>query len=527
MVFRSPFPDITVPDVPVHEYVLTKAARYGDRLALVDGTGSGTPMTYAQLDQAVRRLAAGFAAIGVRKGDVIAIFSPNTVAYPVVFYAATMAGATVTTVNALYTAAELAHQLRDSGARYLVTISPFLDRAREATAEAPVDEILVCDPAGGGAGGHRSIQELMAIDAPVPRVEFDPAEDVAVMPYSSGTTALPKGVLLTHRNIVANLVQADSVLRMEDERLVAVLPFFHIYGMAVLMHHALSEGSTVVVLPRFELEQFLRVLAEHRITRAYVAPPIVLALAKHPAVDSYDLSSLRLVLSAAAPLDPDLAEACARRVGCKVAQGYGMTELSPVCMVVPDHDDNPPPGTVGKLIAGTECRLVDPATGADVGVGETGELWVRGPQVMKGYLNLPDETANMIVEDGWLRTGDIARVDADGYWYIVDRVKELIKYKGYQVPPAELEAVLLAHEKIADAAVIGVLDEEGNEVPKAFVVPAAGAALTEEEVIAYVAERVAPHKKVRRVEFIDAIPKAASGKILRKELRAREARVRS
>ncbi|KWX02584.1 4-coumarate--CoA ligase family protein [Carbonactinospora thermoautotrophica] len=524
MVFRSPFPDITVPDVPVHEHVLAQAAEYGDRLALVDGAGSGTRMTYTQLVQAVRRLAAGFASIGVRKGDVIAIFSPNTVAYPVVFYAATMAGATVTTVNALYTAAELADQLRDSGARYLVTISLFLDRAREATAEAPVDEILVCDT----AEGCRSIQELMAIDAPAPDVEFDPAEDVAVMPYSSGTTALPKGVLLTHRNIVANMIQTNSVLHMgEGERLVAVLPFFHIYGMAVLMNHALANGATVVVLPRFELEQFLDVLAEHRITRAYVAPPIVLALAKHPIVSSYDLSSLRLVLSAAAPLDPDLAEACARRIGCKVAQGYGMTELSPVCMVVPDSDDDLPAGTVGKLIAGTEGRLVDPATGADVGVGETGELWVRGPQVMKGYLNRPDETANMIDEDGWLRTGDIARVDADGNWYIVDRVKELIKYKGYQVPPAELEAVLLTHEKIADAAVIGVLDEEGNEAPKAFVVPAAGAALTEDEVIAYVAERVAPHKKVRRVEFIDAVPKAASGKILRKELRAREARVRS
>ncbi|MFD8615571.1 AMP-binding protein, partial [Streptomyces sp. NPDC059631] len=267
---------------------------------------------------------------------------------------------------------------------------------------------------------------------------------------------------------------------------------------------------------------FLRAIQDHRITGLYVAPPIVLALAKHPAVAEYDLSSLKYIVSAAAPLDAALAAACSARLGLPpVGQAYGMTELSPGTHVVPLDAENPPPGTVGKLVAGTEMRIVsldDPDK--DVAVGERGEIVVRGPQVMKGYLGRPDATAAMIDPDGWLHTGDVGHVDADGWLFVVDRVKELIKYKGFQVAPAELEALLLTHPGIADAAVIGAYNEDNNEVPHAFVVRQPSAAgLSANEVMLYVAEHVAPYKRVRIVTFIDAVPRAVSGKILRRELR--------
>jgi acyl-CoA synthetase (AMP-forming)/AMP-acid ligase II len=299
--------------------------------------------------------------------------------------------------------------------------------------------------------------------------------------------------------------------------------FFHIYGMAGLLHRPLRSGGTVVVLPRFDLEQFLRTVQDHRIEGLMVAPPIVLALAKHPLVERFDLSSVRWVLSAAAPLDAALAAACAARLGLPtVHQGYGMTELSPATHLVPLDDPDPSPGAVGKLVSSTELRVlaVDGAE-RDLDTGEVGEILIRGPQVMKGYFGRQGETDAMIDADGWLHTGDIGRMDERGYLHIVDRVKELIKYKGYQVAPAELEALLLTHPQIADAAVIGVTDQEGTERPKAFVVRTPGSELSADEVIAFVAARVAPYKKVRAVDFLTAVPKSASGKILRRELRGR------
>jgi acyl-CoA synthetase (AMP-forming)/AMP-acid ligase II len=515
MIITSEFPPVKILDVPIHDAVLGRAREYGDRVALVDGV-SGREITYAQLDGMSRRVAAGFAELGIKHGDTIALYSPNTILYPVVFYGATRAGATVTTVNALYTADELHKQLVDSKAKLLVTISLFLPVATAAIEGTDVTEIFVCD----SAEGYRSVMELVASTGPEPEVTIDPAEDVAVLPYSSGTTGAAKGVMLTHRNIATNIAQAEVMIKLDaDERIIAILPFFHIYGLTVLMNLPLRLGATVVVLPKFDLEQFLTTLDQQRITRAFVAPPVVLTLAKHPAVDGVDLSALKYVMSAAAPLDGELAEACAKRLGLHaVLQAYGMTELSPGTHSVPQDDPEPPPGAVGKLFPSTEMRLV----GADGNDADEGEIWIRGPQVMKGYLGRPAETEATIDPDGWLHTGDIGRMDERGYLYVIDRVKELIKYHGYQVPPAELEAVLLTDERIADAAVIGV-QADGNEVPKAFVVPMPGVELTEEDVIEYVSARVAPYKKIRQVEFIEAVPKAASGKILRRELRAREA----
>jgi acyl-CoA synthetase (AMP-forming)/AMP-acid ligase II len=318
--------------------------------------------------------------------------------------------------------------------------------------------------------------------------------------------------------MVANIAQMLAALQIEpDERFVAVLPFFHIYGMQVLMNCTLRAGATVVTLPRFELEQFLRVHQDYRITRSFVAPPIVLALAKHPLVDEFDLSVLTQILCAAAPLKVDLADECGKRLNCEVVQGYGMTELSPASHITPPGWFRP--GSVGITVPNTQTRIVDPASGADVGLGEEGEIWVRGPQVMKGYLDNPQATAAMIDADGWLRTGDLGCIDADGHLYVVDRLKELIKYKGFQVPPAELEAVLLRHPDVADAAVLGVPDEEAGEIPVGYIALRPGASASVEEIRRFVAGQVASYKQLRRLEVIDAIPKSPSGKILRRLLR--------
>ncbi|NEB19240.1 MULTISPECIES: 4-coumarate--CoA ligase family protein [Streptomyces] len=522
-MFRSEYADVPPVDLPIHDAVLGGAAAFGDTPALIDGT-DGTTLSYEQVDRFHRRVAAALAETGVRKGDVLALHSPNTVAFPLAFYAATRAGASVTTVHPLATAEEFAKQLKDSAARWIVTVSPLLATARRAAELAGgVQEILVCD----SAPGHRSLVDMLASTAPEPSVAIDPAEDVAALPYSSGTTGTPKGVMLTHRQIATNLAQLEPLMpAAPGDRVLAVLPFFHIYGLTALMNAPLRLGATVVVLPRFDLEQFLAAIQNHRITSLYVAPPIVLALAKHPLVADYDLSSLKYIVSAAAPLDARLAAACSRRLGLPpVGQAYGMTELSPGTHVVPlDAMADAPPGTVGKLIAGTEMRIVsltDP--GKDLPADESGEILIRGPQIMKGYLGRPDATAALIDEEGWLHTGDVGHVDTDGWLFVVDRVKELIKYKGFQVAPAELEALLLTHPGIADAAVIGEYNDDGNEVPHAFVVrqPAAPG-LAEGEIMMYVAERVAPYKRVRKVTLVDAVPRAASGKILRRQLREQQ-----
>ncbi|WP_122619665.1 4-coumarate--CoA ligase family protein [Streptomyces sp. Tu 4128] len=522
-MFRSQYADVPPVDLPIHEAVLGRAAAFGSAPALIDGT-DGTTLTYEQVDRFHRRVAAALAEAGVRKGDVLALHSPNTVAFPLAFYAATRAGASVTTVHPLATAEEFAKQLGDARARWIVTVSPLLDTARRAAELAGgVQEILVCD----SAPGHRSLIDMLASTAPEPRIAIDPAEDVAALPYSSGTTGTPKGVMLTHRQIATNLAQLEPLMpAAPGDRVLAVLPFFHIYGLTALMNAPLRLGATVVVLPRFDLEQFLAAIQNHRITGLYVAPPIVLALAKHPLVAEYDLSSLKYIVSAAAPLDAQLAAACSRRLGLPpVGQAYGMTELSPGTHVVPlDAMADAPPGSVGKLIAGTEMRIVsltDP--GKDLPPGESGEILIRGPQIMKGYLGRPDATAAMIDEEGWLHTGDVGHADSDGWLFVVDRVKELIKYKGFQVAPAELEALLLTHPGVADTAVVGAYNDDGNEIPHAYVVRQPTApGLSEGEIMMYVAERVAPYKRVRRVTFIDAVPRAASGKILRRELRGTE-----
>ena len=506
-----------VPHLDLASFTLYRAKQLGGKPALIDGP-SGRALSYADLERSVRSLAAGLSAYGFARGDTFAICMPNVPEYAVAFHGVVAAGGRCTTANPLFTERELGRQLADSRARLLLTMPPFLDVARRAAARVGDGQVFVL----GEAAGAPSFSELLGDPAAAPSVAIDPLMDIAAIPYSAGTTGLSKGVMLSHRNLVANLLQSEARFALSaGDVLIAVLPFFHIAGLSVVMNLGLYAGATLVTMPRFELGQFLDLLERYEVTRAYVVPPIALALARHPAVTGRDLKALRHVLCGAATLGADLAEELAQKIGCEVSQGYGMTETCAATHGVPPFSRASTPGSVGPPLAGTECRLVDPQTGADARPGERGELWMRGPQVMQGYLNNAEATAAMIDGDGWLHSGDVAIVDEDGWFTIVDRVKELIKYKGFQVAPAELEEILITHPQVADCAVIGVPDDEVGELPKAFVVPASDD-LDGDAVIAFVAGQVAPHKRIRSIEFVQEIPKSPSGKILRRLLRNRQ-----
>jgi acyl-CoA synthetase (AMP-forming)/AMP-acid ligase II len=513
--YCSPLPDVPLRDVSITERLFEGLMLGADRIMLTDGP-TGAALTGAALIDRIQRLAGGLQAEGLGPGTVIGLLAPNSPDYAVVFHAAALAGATVTTLNPTYTATEAAHQLKDSGAVLLVTIPAFLPLAATANQGSLVREVLTI----GEAPGHRSIDDLLGhpLTAQV-RVDLD--SHVLALPYSSGTTGLPKGVMLSHRNMVVNVDQGLPLLDVQaGETTVAFLPFFHIYGMNVLMNSYLARGAALVTMPRFDLEALLGHIQRHRVEKLYIAPPVAIALAKHPMIDQFDLSSLKVVMSAAAPLGADVAGAVGARLGCTVIQGYGMTELSPLTHVVPHQA--PRPGAVGVSAPNTVTRIVDPETGKDCGPDQPGEVWVKGPQVMIGYHNRPEATAAMI-QGGWLRTGDLGAVDADGYLFIRDRLKELIKVKGFQVAPAEVEAELLGLPGVADAAVIGVPDDEAGERPLAFVVRQPGSEIATEAILDALRPRLASYKLPSGITFIDAVPKSASGKILRRVLRDRVA----
>ncbi len=525
-MFASPYPDVEIPNVSIYDYLFTGLTDHElDTVAIIDGT-SGASTTYRELIAQIDAVAGALASRGVTTDTVVALLCPNIPAFASVFHGVLRSGATLTTMNSLATVDDIDKQLKDSHATWFFTISPLLAGAKAAAERVgiPDDHLIVLD----GAEGHPSLRDLLAEAAAPPDVAFDPATHLAVLPYSSGTTGMPKGVMLSHRNLVANVEQSRQVIEVgEGDRVLAFLPFFHIYGMTVLLNLAVRQRATLVTMPKFDLVEFLRIMQDEKCSYIFIAPPVAVALAKHPLVDQYDLSSVRTILSGAAPLDGQLAQAVADRLGVQLVQGYGMTELSPVSHAIPYDRPDLALSSVGMTLPNIECRLIDPETGEDIDIpkeGESapGELLCRGPNVMLGYLGNEAATREVMTDDGFLRTGDIATVNSEGVITIVDRLKELIKYKGYQIAPAELEALLLTHPAIADAAVIGVSDDEGQEVPKAFVVLQAGADLDEEAVISFVAEHVAPYKKVRRVQFSEAIPKSSSGKILRKDLRAAE-----
>ncbi|MFD4605900.1 4-coumarate--CoA ligase family protein [Streptomyces sp. NPDC058464] len=533
MGFTSPFPDVHIPEVSVFDLLFSGIDQTDlDRVALIDAA-DGVRTTYRDLIDRVDATAGALAARGIGVGAVVGLLAPNSSLFATAFHGILRAGATATTINALFTAHDIAKQLTDAKATMLITVTALLPQAQQAAEAVGItpERLIVLDGDGESASGHPNADDLLAHKAPAPQVDFDPATHLAVLPYSSGTTGNPKGVMLTHRNLVANVAQIRPLLAMgSDDKILAVLPFFHIYGMTVLLNAALQARATLVVMPRFDLGAFLETIQEHRITYGFIAPPVAVALAKHPLVDEYETSSLRVLMSGAAPLDAELGSAVAKRLSVRVLQGFGMSELSPVSHCMPADGgrqffgEAAPLSSCGWPLPNTVNKIVDPTTGEEVayparGLSEPGELWVKGPNVMAGYLGNEEATTTTIDPDGFLHTGDLAQVDHAGRVFIVDRLKELIKYKGYQVPPAELEALLLTHPAVTDAAVIGVTDADGEEIPKAFVVRQPGTHLTADEVIEFVARQVAPYKKVRQVEFIDVIPKSASGKILRKDLR--------
>jgi acyl-CoA synthetase (AMP-forming)/AMP-acid ligase II len=511
MIFTSPHPPVDVPATSFTSFVLRRAEQYADRVAIVDVTG-GHAYTYGELAAAVPRAAAGLHARGFRKGDVLAMLTPNVPEYPIAFHAAAMAGGTVMVLNPLDTTEDLANHLNEAGARFLLTLPSDVAKATTLTARTKVEEVIVF----GEADGATSFGSLLSADA-APDPVIDPAQDVVTLLHSSGSTGYPKGVMLTHRNMIANVLQTSIVARCdEDERVLAVPPFHHAFGLVMVLNASLLQGATIVTMPRFEPEAYLKAIQDHRITRLYAVPTMAVLLAKSPLVDKYDLSSVRWIVSGGAALDPEIARQVRERLGCGINQGYGLTEGLVSFM---QRANSAATASVGPTTPNIECKIVDVTTGAELGRNQNGEILIRGPHVMKGYLNAEEATKEVKEPDGFLHSGDLGYVDDDGELFIVDRIKELIKYKGQQVSPVELENLLMTHPKVADAAVVGVRDEEATELPKGFVVAKEPA--TAEELMAWVAERVAPYKKVRRIEFIDQIPRTPVGKIERRTLKER------
>ncbi len=512
-IIKSPYPDVTLREISITNRVFEGLGDDPDRVILTDGP-SGREVTVEGFKAAIRSLAGGLNARGTGKDTMVALMAPNLPEYCVVFHGVAWAGGSVTLINPTYTAHEVQHQLKDSGATMLVTIPHFLDTAQAAIEGTDVTEIVVIGEAEGATPLAALMGPQQAEQTPV-----DIRDHVVALPYSSGTTGLPKGVMLTHWNLSSNVDQTlASAEFVPGEATVAFLPFFHIYGLECLMNIALAAGGALVTMPRFDLEMFLDLSSRHKARRMYVVPPVMIALAKHPLVDQYDLSALVQINSGAAPLGGDVTDKVAVRLNCVTTQGYGMTELSPVSHSSPKSEART--GSSGRTVANTECRVVDPVSGKDAEPGGEGELWVRGPQVMKGYWKNPKATAETLDAEGWLHTGDIVRFDEDGHMYVTDRLKELIKYKGFQVAPAEVEAALITHPGIADVGVIGIPDDEAGEIPLAFVVPAPGAeAPTLEMLHAHLEGELSHYKQVRAIRVVDAIPKAASGKILRRVLR--------
>jgi acyl-CoA synthetase (AMP-forming)/AMP-acid ligase II len=484
------------------------AQRVPDKPALI--SADGPSYTYSQLWLATRKTASFLQReANLARGETVAIYAPNSPQWAAVFHGTLLCGAKVTTLNPLYKEREVEHQLDDAEAVVVFTAKAMLPTVEAARARLPrVRQVYVIEDLFGLVEG--------ASDTPE-HVEIDPERDIAALPYSSGTTGLPKGVMLSHYNLTSNIRQMRATgLSSDDSVLLAFLPFFHIYGMVVMLNATLAIGASCVVMPRFDPELTLQLIEKHKVTDFFVVPPALLALSHHPKLDDYDHSSLRFIISGAAPLPLEVADLAAKRFGCTMMQAYGMTETSPLTNRNPL--EAPKAGSVGPPVPDTLEKIVDLESGQELPIGGVGELLISGPQVMLGYWKNPESTKETIRPDGWLRSGDIARIDEDGYVYILDRAKEMIKYKAYQIALAELESVVMEHPAVLDAAVIPKANFESGEIPKAFVVLKDGQQASAEEIMAFVAERVAPYKKLRELEFVASIPKSASGKILRREL---------
>nr|AIG22504.1 4-coumarate:CoA ligase [Eucalyptus urophylla] len=525
-IFRSKLPDIYIPDnLSLHAYCFENISEFADRPCVINGA-TGQTYTYAEVELISRRVSAGLNGLGVGQGDVIMLLLQNCPEFVFAFLGASYRGAISTTANPFYTPGEIAKQASAAQAKIVITQAAYADKVRPFAEENGV-KVVCIDTAPEGC---LHFSELMQADEnAAPAADVKP-DDVLALPYSSGTTGLPKGVMLTHRGQVTSVAQQvdgdnPNLYFHKEDVILCTLPLFHIYSPNSVMFCALRVGAAILIMQKFEIVALMELVQRYRVTILPIVPPIVLAIAKSAEVDRYDLSSIRTIMSGAAPMGKELEDTVrAKLPNAKLGQGYGMTEAGPVlamCLAFAKEPFEIKSGACGTVVRNAEMKIVDPETGASLPRNQAGEICIRGHQIMKGYLNDPEATANTIDKEGWLHTGDIGYIDDDDELFIVDRLKELIKYKGFQVAPAELEAMLIAHPSISDAAVVPMKDEVASEVPVAFVVKSNGSVITEDGIKQYISKQVVFYKRINRVFFTDAIPKAPSGKILRKDLRAK------
>ncbi|WP_374711303.1 long-chain-fatty-acid--CoA ligase [Symbiobacterium terraclitae] len=525
-------PTLTIEDVALYDFLRQSAERYGDATATVF---YGARLSYRQLYEQARRVAGGLINLGVKKGDRVAIMLPNCPQAVIAYYGALMAGAVVVQVNPLYMPRELKHQVGDSGARVMIAIDLAYPKVSQLALEqviytglqdympAPVRWIAPLKLKPPRIAYRKGVMPWSALVAAPPitvPVPVTPAEDLALLQYTGATTGLPKGCMLTHRNLVANVMQTEAWLyrakRGPELVTLAALPFFHVYGMTTLMNFTIRMGGTMVLQPKFEPREALKLIQRYRPSIFPGAPTMYVGINHLPDVQRYRLDSIEACISGAAPLPVEVQTTFERLTGGRLVEGYGLTEASPVTHANPIWGRRKE-GSIGLPWPETECRIVDPETGEDVPVGEVGELLIRGPQVMKGYWNQPEATAEAL-RDGWLHTGDMARMDEEGYFYIADRKKDLIIAGGFNIYPREVEEVLYLHRGIKEAAVVGVPHEYRGETVKAYIVPREGYTLDPAEIMEFCRQHLAAYKIPRIIEFREELPKSIVGKVLRRVL---------